>query len=199
MTMIVLAIVVGAAFGFMLDRVGATNPGVIIGMLRLSNLHLMKTIMLAIGTASVLLFAGLMLGAVDPGHLSVKDAYWGVFVGGLLLGAGFAIAGYCPGTGLAAAATGRWDGLVFSLGGLAGAAAYMASYADVKATGLLDPLMGGKAALGTLGGTKYPAVFPGVPGEWLGLVLGIGFVIVAVALPDRLRGSAGQASGGSTD
>ena len=93
MTMIVLAIVVGAAFGFMLDRVGATNPGVIIGMLRLSNLHLMKTIMLAIGTASVLLFAGLMLGAVDPGHLSVKDAYWGVFVGGLLLGAGFAIAG----------------------------------------------------------------------------------------------------------
>ena len=123
MTMIVLAIVVGAAFGFMLDRVGATNPGVIIGMLRLSNLHLMKTIMLAIGTASVLLFAGLMLGAVDPGHLSVKDAYWGVFVGGLLLGAGFAIAGYCPGTGLAAAATGRWDGLVFSLGGLAGGAA----------------------------------------------------------------------------
>ena len=120
MTTIVLAIVIGAAFGFMLDRVGATNPGVIIGMLRLSNLHLMKTIMLAIGTASVLLFAGLMLGAVDPGHLSVKDAYWGVFVGGLLLGAGFAIAGYCPGTGLAAAATGRWDGLVFSLGGLAG-------------------------------------------------------------------------------
>ena len=180
MTTIVLAIVIGAAFGFMLDRVGATNPNVIIGMLRLSNLHLMKTIMLAIGTASVLLFAGLMVGAVDPGHLSVKDAYWGVF----------AAAGYCPGTGLAAAATGRWDGLVFSLGGLAGAAAYMASYAQVKTTGLLDPLMGGKAALGTLEGTKYPAVFDGVPGEWLGLVLGIGFVIVAVALPNRLRGPA---------
>ncbi|MEP1029525.1 MAG: hypothetical protein ABJI62_07495, partial [Alphaproteobacteria bacterium] len=79
MTTLILAIVIGGAFGFVLDRIGATNPNFIIGMLRLSNLHLMKTIFLAIGTASVLLYAGLMLGVVDPGHLSVKDAYWGVF------------------------------------------------------------------------------------------------------------------------
>jgi F0F1-type ATP synthase assembly protein I len=49
MTTIILAIVIGAAFGFALDRVGATNPGYIISMLRLGNLHLMKTILLAIG------------------------------------------------------------------------------------------------------------------------------------------------------
>src|SRR5665811_2618197 len=79
---ITLAILIGAAFGFVLDRIGATNPNYIIRMLNLSDLHLMKTIFAAIGVASILLFAGLLLGLVDPGHLSVKAAYLGVFIGG---------------------------------------------------------------------------------------------------------------------
>ena len=79
------AIVLGAAFGFVLDRIGATNPGYIIRMLNLSNLHLMKTILMGIGVAATLTFAGLMTGLVDPGHLAVKTAYVGVFVGGILL------------------------------------------------------------------------------------------------------------------
>ena len=190
MTTLILAIVIGGAFGFMLDRVGATNPNFIVGMLRLSNLHLMKTIMLAIGTASVLVHLGLLAGVIDPGHLDVKDAYLGVFIGGILLGIGFAIAGYCPGTGLAAAATGRWDGISYVIGGLAGAAAYMASFAWVKSTGVLDHILGGKATLGPLAGTKYPAVFGGIPGEWLGLVLGVVFIAIAVLLPARLRENA---------
>ncbi|MAN81541.1 MAG: hypothetical protein CMF64_14240 [Magnetovibrio sp.] len=190
MTTLILAIVIGGAFGFVLDRIGATNPNLIIGMLRLSNLHLMKTIFLAIGTASVLLYAGLMLGLVDPGHLDVKDAYWGGFIGGVLLGLGFAVSGYCPGTGLAAAATGRWDGVVFVLGGLLGAGAYMATYAWVKSTGVLDHVLGGKATLGTLSGTNYPAVLDGVSGEWVGLALGVAFIAAAAVLPARPGGSA---------
>lgn len=190
MTTLILAIVIGGAFGFVLDRIGATNPNLIIGMLRLSNLHLMKTIFLAIGTASVLLYAGLMLGLVDPGHLDVKDAYWGVFIGGVLLGLGFAVSGYCPGTGLAAAATGRWDGVVFVLGGLLGAGAYMATYAWVKSTGVLDHVLGGKATLGTLSGTNYPAVLDGVSGEWIGLALGVAFIAAAAVLPARPGASA---------
>jgi hypothetical protein len=195
MTTLILAIVIGGAFGFVLDRIGATNPNFIIGMLRLSNLHLMKTIFLAIGTASVLLYLGLMLGLVDPGHLDVKGAYIGVFIGGLLLGLGFAIAGYCPGTGLASAATGRWDGVTFALGGLVGAGAYVATYAWVKSTGVLDPILGGEATLGPIAGTKYPAMVEGIPGEWLGLVLGVLFIVVAAALPGRLRGSDTSVSG----
>ena len=74
--------------------------------------------------------------------------------------------------------------------GLAGAAAYMASFAWVKSTGVLDHILGGKATLGPLAGTKYPAVFGGIPGEWLGLVLGVVFIAIAVLLPARLRGNA---------
>jgi len=193
MTTIILAIVIGGAFGFVLDRVGATNPGYIIRMLNLSNLHLMKTILLAIGVGSVLMFAGLLLGFVDPGNLSVKDAYIGVFVGGLLLGAGFAVAGFCPGTGLTAAATGRMDALVFTIGGLVGAALYMGSYAWVESTGILEKVAGGKATLGPIDGTDYPALF-GMPGEWIGLVLGVAFIAIAAVLPSRLIGARGAAA-----
>lgn len=189
MTSIVLAIVIGGAFGFVLDRVGATNPNYIIGMLRLGNLHLMKTILLAIGVSSLLMFLGLMVGVIDPGHLSVKAAYLGVFLGGILLGLGFAAAGYCPGTGLAAAATGRKDAFVFVLGGLLGAAAYMATFAWVEATGVLDAILGGKTTVGTIVGADYPALIPGLPGEIVGIVLGVVLIAVAFLLPDSLRGS----------
>lgn len=186
MTTIILAVVIGIAFGFTLDRVGATNPGYIIRMLNLSELHLMRTILLAIGIASVLLFSGLMLGVVEPGHLSVKSTYAGVFIGGILLGTGFAISGFCPGTGLAAAATGRLDAWFFVAGGLFGAAAYMMAYEWVESTGILEPLAGGKATLGPISGTVYPTIVANPPGEWVGIAVGLVLAAIAIVLPARL-------------
>lgn len=186
---ILLALVIGAAFGFVLDRIGATNPDWIVRMLTLRNLHLMKTILLAIGTGSILMFAGQMAGLVEVGHMSVKAAYGGVFIGGLLLGAGWAVAGYCPGTGLAAAAAGRRDALFFIAGGLLGAAAYMASYPWVKSTGVLADIAGGKTTLGAVPGSGYEALIPGLPGDILGIVMGAVFVLVAFVLPDRIAGA----------
>jgi len=180
---IFLAIVIGVAFGFVLDRIGATNPSVIGRMLTLVNLGLMKTILLAIGTASVLMFAGQMVGLVDVGHMSVKTAYVGVFIGGLLLGFGWAVAGFCPGTGVAAAATGRRDAWAFIAGGLLGAAAYMGTYPMWKASGMLD---GEKMTVGTVPGAKYDALFSGLPGDVAGIVLGLAFVAIAFLLPARV-------------
>ncbi len=74
---IFLAIIFGTLFGFILHRVGATNPHLIINMLRLKDFHLMKTILLGISIASLLLFIGLAIGIVDSSHLSVKTSYWG--------------------------------------------------------------------------------------------------------------------------
>jgi len=186
MTTIFLAIIIGGAFGFALDRIGATNPGYIINMMRLTQLHLMKTILLGIGVASILLFTGLSFGLVEPGHLSVKPAYIGVFVGGGLLGIGFAIAGYCPGTGITAAATGRKDAIFFVIGGLLGAAAYMVSYEWIKTTGLLDSVLGGKTTLGSLNQTDYSALLGLASGEVLGIAMGFVFVVIAWMLPDQI-------------
>jgi len=184
MTSIILAVVIGAAFGAVLDRIGATNPNWIGKMLTLTNLHLMKTILLAIGTASILMFGGQMLGLVDVGHMGVKTAYAGVFIGGLMLGAGWAAAGYCPGTGVCAAASGRKDALFFIAGGLLGAAAYMVTYPAWDAAGLLD---GSKLTLGSVPGAGYDSLLS-ISGDLLGIVMGLAFVAIAIALPERLRG-----------
>ena len=185
MVTIIFAIAIGLAFGFVLDRIGAANPAFIGKMLNLTNLNLAKTILLAIGTGSVLMFAGQMVGLVDVGHMSVKSAYFGVFLGGLMLGVGWAVAGYCPGTSVVGAGAGRKDALFFVAGGLLGAAAYMVTYPWWKASGMLDGILGGKVTLGAVPGAKYDGLL-GLPGDVLGVILGLGFIALAFALPDRL-------------
>lgn len=192
MMTIVLAVVIGIGFGAVLDRVGASNPNYIGKMLNLTNLNLAKTILLAIGTGSVLMFGGQMLGLVDVGHMSVKAAYAGVFIGGLMLGAGWALAGFCPGTGVVAAASGRKDALFFIAGGLLGAAAYMVTYPAWKASGFLDSIAGGKVTLGTVPGAGYEGLMA-FPGDILGILLGVAFIAVAFALPERILGAQPEA------
>ena len=184
---ILLAIVIGATFGAVLDRIGATNPTYIGRMLALTNLNLMKTILLAIGTGSVLMFAGQMIGLVDVGHMSVKAAYVGVFIGGLMLGAGWAASGFCPGTGVCAAASGRKDALFFIAGGLLGAAAYMVTYPAWKASGMLDDVMGGKTTLGAVPGSKFDGL-TAMSGDIIGILMGLAFIVIAFVLPERIGG-----------
>jgi large-conductance mechanosensitive channel len=193
MTSVILAIIIGAAFGAVLDRVGATNPNYIGKMLNMTNLHLAKTIMLAIGVGSVLMFGGQMLGLVDVGHMSVKAAYSGVFLGGILLGIGWAASGYCPGTGVAAAASGRRDAWVYIAGGLVGAAAYMVTYPMWKASGMLT---GKKLTVGAVPGATYEAILPSVSGDLIGIVLGLVFIAAAFLAPNQIRSNRKAAHAG---
>jgi uncharacterized protein len=48
---------------------------------------------------------------------------------------------------------------------------------------LLDNIAGGETSLGPIAGTKYPALFYLIPGEWLGIAVGVRFVVVAWLLP----------------
>jgi len=112
---------------------------------------------------------------------------WACSLVACYLGTGWAASGYCPGTGVCAAASGRKDALFFIAGGLLGAAAYMATYPAWKASGLLDGIAGGKVTLGTVPGSKFDGIFA-VSGDVLGIVIGLIFVLVAFVLPDNLSG-----------
>ena len=179
---IFLAIILGVFFGFALQRVGATNPQNIINMLRLKDLHLMKAIFFAIGVSSTLLFILMSFGFIDSGNLSVKSSYFGVIIGGALLGLGFAIAGYCPGTSLTALADGRKDALFFVGGGLLGALLYTLSYGSIAGTWLFNEIAGGKVMLAT-GSEKFEPLLPMIPGTLLAAVIGIAFMLIAWRLP----------------
>ncbi len=184
---LIYAIIFGLLFGFALNRAGATNPQNIINMLRLSDLSLMKAIMFAIGLSSVAVFASLATGLLDPSHISIKTTYIGVFVGGILLGTGFAIAGYCPGTGLAAAATGRKDALFFVLGGLVGAFAFTLAYGWFEAnTNMFDKIAGGAVSLAETGNAKYKPLLT-QNGTLIGIMQGLIFMLIAWILPKSIK------------
>ncbi|NIP39471.1 MAG: YeeE/YedE family protein [Candidatus Dadabacteria bacterium] len=183
---IILAIVFGTLFGFALHRVGASNPENIINMLRLTDLHLMKAIMFAVGISSAILFIGTTIGFIDAGHFSVKSSYIGVIIGGAILGLGFATAGYCPGTGIAALGDGRKDAVSFIIGGLLGALVYMLVFGGIKGSALFNKIAGGKVSLAVTGNDSYPALLANLPGIAVALILAIVFILVAWKLPKKL-------------
>lgn len=183
---IVLAIILGLLFGFVLQKIGAANPQKIINMLRLKDFHLMKAIFFGIGISSLLLFILLNIGVVDSSNLSVKASYAGVIIGGAILGLGWAIAGFCPGTGIVAAGAGRKDALFFILGGLLGAFVFTLLYASLKSTFLFADL-GGKATIATTGNEKFTTLLPFMPGIAIAGGIAIILIIIAWILPEKNR------------
>lgn len=182
---ILLAILLGAFFGFALTTVGATTFNKILKMLRLEDLTLAKTILFAIGFSSVLLAMANALGIFDISHISIKTMNLGVIIGGLLFGIAFGAVGTCPGTCVGAIGSRKSvkKGIVAILGGLAGAFTFSITYGYFKEIGLFDALDLGKLTLFNIS-EKYPSVF-GV--GFIGLALvGVLFMTGAYLLPKQI-------------
>ncbi len=184
MSQVILAAVFGLLFGFVLQKSGAANPQRIIDMLRLKDYHLLKVILFSIGFSSLLLFVLASMGIIEA-HFSVKTAYIGVIVGGLVFGAGWALSGFCPGTSVVAAGAGRKDAWMFILGGLLGAFVFMLMYGSLKGTFLFQKLFGGKATLANTGVEKYTALIPNVPATYVAGGIGVVLILLAFVLPGR--------------
>ncbi len=105
----------GLLFGFFLTRAGATDGDAIVGMFLLDDLHLAGVMGVAIGVAAVGLRVLRRAGLVEA--VAPKPMKPGLVVGGLLFGAGWALTGTCPGTGLAQLGEGRLLAL-FTVGGM---------------------------------------------------------------------------------
>lgn len=182
---ILLAVLLGGLFGFVLYLVGASNPRKLLSMLRLEDLSLMKMIVFGIGFASVLLAISIGLGFFNLTHLSIKSTNLGVLIGGLIFGLGFGSVGTCPGTCVAAIGTeGIKRALVAVIGGLVGAFLFSITYGWWKSIGLFTTMDFGKITLFHIS-DQYPSVFNiGVGGL---LVVGLLFMVVAYVIPLKGR------------
>ncbi|MCK6480210.1 MAG: YeeE/YedE family protein [Planctomycetes bacterium] len=144
MSPLLLGLLVGMAFGAALSLSGLSNPGLLLEMLRLRDLRLLKVLVTALGTGIVGIA---LLDAGGLAHTGVKTLHLAaILAGGGIFGLGFALAGYCPGSAIAALGEGRRDALAVVLGGLLGTAIFAFSYDAVKPL-LLEPWTLGKPTL----------------------------------------------------
>lgn len=113
--------VIGFAFGFVLEISGFGNSKKLAAQFYFKDLTVLKVMFSAIVVAMVLIFAAVGLGVLDFNQVWVNPTYlWPGIVGGLVMGVGFIIGGFCPGTSLVAMATFKLDGLFYVLGALTG-------------------------------------------------------------------------------
>ena len=118
---LIIAFVIGIGFGFALERGGFGNARILAAQFYFSNMRVLKVMFTAIVTAMLGIFYLSLIGFVDLSLIYVSETYiLPQVVGGLLLGVGFVIGGYCPGTSVVSFSTGRLDGFVYILGVMAG-------------------------------------------------------------------------------
>jgi len=116
---------IGFAFGFTLEMSGFGDSPKLAAQFYFKELTVLKVMFTAIVTAMVLLFGAVGLGILNFNQVWVNPTYlWSGIVGGLIMGVGFIIGGFCPTTSLASASTGKIDGMFFMLGGFFGAALF---------------------------------------------------------------------------
>jgi len=116
-----MALLIGIGFGFFLERAGFGSARKLVAQFYLTDLAVFKVMFTAIVTAMVgVVFLG-RIGFIDVEQLPLIGTYIVPEVtGGLLLGIGFVVGGYCPGTSVAAVATGKIDAMVYGGGILFG-------------------------------------------------------------------------------
>lgn len=113
--------VIGFAFGFTLEISGFGNSKKLAAQFYFKEMTVLKVMFTAIVVAMVLIFSTVAVGLLDYNAIWVNPTYlWPGIVGGLIMGVGFIVGGFCPGTSLVAAATAKLDGIWFVLGGLVG-------------------------------------------------------------------------------
>ncbi|MEJ2455828.1 MAG: YeeE/YedE thiosulfate transporter family protein [Candidatus Thiodiazotropha sp.] len=115
------ALTSGILFGYVLEQAGFASPGKLTAQFRFTDWSVFKVMFTAILVAAV----GILLLQIDDsfgsrGFYIPGTALGAVVAGGVFIGAGMAIGGYCPGTSVVGAMSGRIDGLVFALGMILG-------------------------------------------------------------------------------
>ena len=130
---LLVAFALGIGFGFFLERAGFGSARKLAAQFYLYDMSVFKVMFTAIVTAMLgVTYLG-WIGWLDLGQVYLVPTFLRPqILGGLVLGVGFVVGGYCPGTSVASLATGRIDGLVYALGIFAGTFAYAEVYPAIK-------------------------------------------------------------------
>ncbi len=118
---LIVAFVVGIGFGFFLERAGFGNGKKLAMQFYFRDMAVLKVMFTAIITAMLGVYFLSVFGVLDLSMVYlVPTNILPQIVGGLILGFGFVVGGYCPGTSCVSAATGKIDGMMYIVGVIIG-------------------------------------------------------------------------------
>ncbi|MBW2713982.1 MAG: rhodanese-like domain-containing protein [Deltaproteobacteria bacterium] len=129
---LIVAFFIGIGFGFVLEQAGFSSSRKLTGLFYGTDFTVLRVFFAAGVTAltGILLLAE--FGLLDTSIIYINPTYlYPAIVGGGIMGVGFVVGGYCPGTSFCAAAIGKIDAMVFVLGGLLGVLLFSESFSVV--------------------------------------------------------------------
>lgn len=126
---LIVALVIGIAFGFILEQAGFSSSRKLAGVFYGYDFTVLRVFF----TAGVTAMSGIIilgyLGWLDTDFVYINPTFLqAAILGGVIMGFGFIIGGYCPGTSIAGMAIGKIDAMFFVGGGLIGVFAYAELY-----------------------------------------------------------------------
>lgn len=130
---LLFALFIGVGFGYALEQGGFSSSRKLAGMFYGYDTTVLKVFF----TAAIVALVGSQLlgyfGILDLQMVYVNEYYVNAaIIGGVIMGAGFIMGGFCPGTGVCAASIGKTDAMVYLLGGLTGAFLFAESWPQIE-------------------------------------------------------------------
>ncbi|WP_372933461.1 YeeE/YedE thiosulfate transporter family protein [Mariniphaga sediminis] len=117
-TNLFLAFIIGIGFGFVLESNGFSSSRRLAGMFYGYDTTVLKVFFTAALVGAVGLLFMSLFHWIDLSYIYINPTYlWSTLGGGVIMGAGFILGGYCPGTSFCAASIGKMDALAF-IGGM---------------------------------------------------------------------------------
>lgn len=126
---LIIAFLIGIGFGFALEQAGFSTSKKLVGLFYGYDFTVLKVFMTGGLTAMTGVIILTHFGLLDIDLVYINPLYlWSAIVGGLIMGLGFVIGGFCPGTSICAAAIGKIDAMYFVLGSFIGVYIFAEGY-----------------------------------------------------------------------
>lgn len=117
-TNFLFAFLIGIGFGFVLESSGFSSSRKLAGVFYGYDTVVLKVFFTAAITGMIGLLFLSLFNWIDLDLVYINPTYlYSTIIGGVIMGAGFIIGGFCPGTSFCAASIGKIDAMVF-IGGL---------------------------------------------------------------------------------
>ncbi|HEX2868138.1 MAG TPA: YeeE/YedE thiosulfate transporter family protein [Ignavibacteriales bacterium] len=126
---LVVALFIGILFGAILEQAGFSTSKKLVGLFYGYDFTVLRVFFTAGVVAMIGVIAFEHFGILDMNLTYINPTFlWSAIVGGLIMGLGFVVGGFCPGTSLCAMAIGKIDAMIFVAGSLLGVFVFAEGY-----------------------------------------------------------------------